>query len=347
MKTALIVGSGLAGISVFCRLRSRGIKATIISYRSLGSSSSIATGMYNPIVFRRVAKSWMIDDLLPVLHEFYSELETTFGIYINQSIKFKRRIPNSDYEGMWNKHALKSDFQSFIDQAENGFGNVKRAGIIDCHKLVSTFEKHASENGFLLNESFGYNHLELGEIISYKGKTYDTVFFCEGPHAVENPYFNWLPFNVCKGEWIIIKTEKELDSAVINNVVNIIPLGERRYKLSSTCSWKELDWNSTSEAEKELCSAFKEVYDCNYEIVDRAAGLRPTVADRRPYLGEHPEHRGLYIFNGLGSKGVMLAPYFSQHLVDHMLDGKPLIPEVDIQRHAKRYWNRANDQSHD
>jgi len=43
------------------------------------------------------------------------------------------------------------------------------------------------------------------------------------------------------------------------------------------------------------------------------------------------------VFNGLGSKGVILAPYFSKHLIDHLVDATPLIKEVDIKRNIKRF----------
>ena len=114
-------------------------------------------------------------------------------------------------------------------------------------------------------------------------------------------------------------------------------MGENRYKLSSSYSWKTLDWQPHDEAKEELLKGFEELFDVPYTLVEHRAALRPTVSDRRPYLGRHPEYASLAIFNGLGSKGVMLAPYFSQHLASHLLDGTPLLPEVDIKRHLKRF----------
>jgi len=67
-------------------------------------------------------------------------------------------------------------------------------------------------------------------------------------------------------------------------------------------------------------------------VVMHKAGIRPTVKDRRPFLGAHPDHNNLYVFNGLGTKGVSLAPYFAKHLVDHMVDGVELMKEVSIGR---------------
>ena len=58
-----------------------------------------------------------------------------------------------------------------------------------------------------------------------------------------NPLFDWLPFKVAKGDWVVIETEKDIElEGVVNNVVNIVPLGENRYKLSSTFEWETDSW---------------------------------------------------------------------------------------------------------
>ena len=62
------------------------------------------------------------------------------------------------------------------------------------------------------------------------------------------------------------------------------------------------------------------------------AGIRPTVNDRRPLIGLHPEHRSLGVFNGLGTKGVMLAPFFAKQFAGFLEHALPLNKEVDIAR---------------
>ena len=73
-----------------------------------------------------------------------------------------------------------------------------------------------------------------------------------------------------------------------------------------------------------------------YEIRDHKAAVRPTVKDRRPLLGVHPEFPNIFIFNGLGTKGASQGPYFANHMADFLTENTPLDPEVDIRRfHAK------------
>ena len=63
-----------------------------------------------------------------------------------------------------------------------------------------------------------------------------------------------------------------------------------------------------------------------------------TVKDRRPLIGLHPKHPQLAVFNGMGTKAVMLAPYFAIAFSDFLETGKELNSEVDI----KRYYTLEN-----
>jgi glycine/D-amino acid oxidase-like deaminating enzyme len=78
----------------------------------------------------------------------------------------------------------------------------------------------------------------------------------------------------------------------------------------------------------------KEILNCNFEIVEHFAGVRPTVKDRRPLLGTHPKHKNFHILNGLGTRGVMLAPAMAIDLFDFIENGKPLDKTIDIKRYA-------------
>lgn len=337
MKT-LIVGGGLAGLSIAHQLRMRNEDFQLVCDLSKPSSTAVATGMFNPIVFRHLNLSWMIDDLLPALHKFMDEVAAATGQTFESLITFKKRIPNEEYERLWESRQSDPAHSNYFGPLQNGHGRIERAGIVDCKKFQSCYLNLLKSENKLVDSTFIYDEIDLTQDSpTWKNHNFSRIIFCEGAFAIHNPLFNWLPFNICKGQWIVIKTEEHLTEEVINNKINIIPMGNLTYKLSSTYRWNNLNWDAEVEPEGELIKNFREVFDVPFKIIDRAAGLRPTVADRRPYLGEHPTHKNLFIFNGLGSKGVMLAPFFSDHLIRHVLDGFQLIPEVNISRHIKRF----------
>lgn len=343
MQNILIVGSGLAGISIIDQLLQRGVRVAMISDLSAPSSTKVATGMFNPIVFRRLNKTWMIDEVLSSMNAFYKSLEKKIGATLKTELRLFKHISSNDYLELWNKRADESEFAEYLIPVKKSFGEVKKAGWVDCSALCTNYHSYLIQHGILRNEKFDFAQLaSIKDGIKYRDEYFDAIVFCEGPYAIDNPYFKWLPFKVAKGDWVVIETEKDLKlKGVINNIVNVIPLGNNRYKLSSTFEWESSSWAPNKNATKELLEAFEELFSESYAIVDHQSGLRPSASDRRPYLGPHPRHPKIYIFNGLGSKGVILAPYFSNHLAEHLLEKKPLMPEVDINRHIKRYREYA------
>ena len=67
-------------------------------------------------------------------------------------------------------------------------------------------------------------------------------------------------------------------------------------------------------------------------MIEQVAGIRPTVSDRRPLVGVHENYKNLFILNGLGTRGVMIAPFIADKLYKLIEDNTPLEPEIDIKR---------------
>ena len=70
----------------------------------------------------------------------------------------------------------------------------------------------------------------------------------------------------------------------------------------------------------------------SYKIVAHKASIRPTTIDRRPIIGSHPKYKNIYILNGLGSRGVLIAPTLSHWLYKHIYKGSPILREAHINR---------------
>jgi glycine/D-amino acid oxidase-like deaminating enzyme len=70
-----------------------------------------------------------------------------------------------------------------------------------------------------------------------------------------------------------------------------------------------------------------------YTITNHLAAVRLASKDRKPIIGSHETHSEIVLFNGFGTKGASLIPYFSEHLIDHMENGTALNELVDIKRY--------------
>ena len=80
-----------------------------------------------------------------------------------------------------------------------------------------------------------------------------------------------------------------------------------------------------------------EILSVPYDVVEHKAGVRPAVRGRRPLLGEHPTNNRVLLFNGMGSKAVLMAPYLAKHMVEYLTQGNPLLPEIDLKRFYSFY----------
>jgi glycine/D-amino acid oxidase-like deaminating enzyme len=141
-----------------------------------------------------------------------------------------------------------------------------------------------------------------------------------------------------KGETILVRAPFE-ENIIVNRGVYIVPgLQQGEWRIGATYNFQDKAPGITAEAKTELEEKLNELMDIQYQCVSQEWGFRPTTPDRRPLLGRHPEQQALIIFNGFGTKGVSLAPYFSDVLLRWMENGIPLNKLVDIERYKSVYW---------
>ena len=81
-----------------------------------------------------------------------------------------------------------------------------------------------------------------------------------------------------------------------------------------------------------LIEKLEKVINVPYKILSQTAGIRPTIKDRRPLVGTQPAFPNLAILNGLGTRGVMIAPTMAKALFNYLEKGEELDPEIDIKR---------------
>jgi glycine/D-amino acid oxidase-like deaminating enzyme len=111
-----------------------------------------------------------------------------------------------------------------------------------------------------------------------------------------------------------------------------LPEGQQLFRVGATYVWDKINEEITSQGKEELSQKLEKLIQTSYTIIDQKAGIRPSTKDRRPIVGKHNELTQLAILNGMGTKAVLLAPYFAKQLFEHLYLEKKLHPEVDINR---------------
>lgn len=349
MLDYIVVGFGLAGLSFSEQLRENKNSFVVISEEEK-SSSIVAGGMYNPVILKRFTSPWNAVSQLEYAIPFYQKIEHRLNTQVNNPFPVLRVFNAIEEQNNWLIASDKPNLAPFLSidfkkntnesiLADNDFGVVEKAGRIQVAKLLNAYKSELLKNDSYQNVPFDFDALSiLDDCISYKGLKAKKIVFCEGYGMKSNPYFDYLPLNGTKGEVLIIKAEQLKLDSIVKSGVFLIPLEDADcYLVGATYHWTDKSWEATEEAKLELVTKLDTLLNCDYQIIDQLAGIRPTVKDRRPLVGRHPEHENMYVLNGLGTRGVMVAPMVSHELFDYIENNTDLDSEIDITRFSSEY----------
>jgi glycine oxidase len=350
MTDFIIVGRGLAASVLMHQFQLQGLSFKTVGVRHLSPCSTVAAGIWNPIVFKRMTKSWLADLLIPKLNEFYSGCE----VRTNKKLLHQRDIikPFSEEQEktLWLKRAH-NELSEFLDSdiketthpdlkncnISGQYGCVKQSGFLDVPLFLESTSALYEEH--IVDDVFDYTQLEIQENeVRYKSISAKNMLFCEGFLVANNPWFSWLPLKPAKGEVLTIESnDLNLHTSIFNRNGFIFRTANGGFKVGATYAWNDLENTITPSARTELEMKLTGLITCDYTVSNHQAGIRPSSMDRRPIIGPHPKHKNLFAFNGLGTKGVMLAPYFSENFVHFYLQKSELNPEVNVKRFYRHY----------
>lgn len=339
----IIVGCGLAGIA-FCEQLREHNKTFFVFDDGSQQSSSVAVGLYNPVVLKRFTEVWKAKELLESALPKYKILEQLLETHLDYKIPVYRKFSSIEEQNQWFTSADKRSMEDLLStqivrnsnskiKAPFGFGEVFKTGRIDTNVLIKQYRRFLENLKEISYETFDYNALVISkESIIYKDVIAKFIVFAEGFGVVNNPYFKNLPLNVAKGEIITIKAPELKINFILKGSVFIVPIENDLYAVGATYNWEDKTNTSTEEAKQELINKLKTIISCEFEVVDQVAGIRPTVKDRRPLVGAHSNYNNLFVLNGLGTRGVMIAPFVAEKLYNFIENQIPLDKEIDINR---------------
>lgn len=347
MLDYLIVGSGLAGIS-FSEIALENNKSILVLDNNSQNSSKIAGGLYNPVILKRFSEVGQAKEHLLVMNEFFVNLEKKLDCQVNFKMPILRKFFSVEEQNNWFAASDKDNLAPFLStnliskkyasiDSPFGYGEVLQTGYVDTALLLEKYKEYLIKNKLFLEESFDYSLLqEESESVRYKNIQARHIIFAEGFGMHSNPYFKELPLDGTKGELFTVKAPKLNLDVILNTSVFILPLGNDLFKIGATYNWNDKTDIPTEEGKSELIEKIKEIINCDFEIVEHFAGVRPTVKDRRPLVGTHSNHNSIHILNGLGTRGVMLGPAMAKALFENIEYNKPLDKAIDIKRFAKK-----------
>lgn len=351
----IIAGQGIAGTVLAFTLMQKGKTVFVADKPNPSSSSRTAGGIVNPITGRKMVKTWLADQLFPKAHQFYNDLDSTLKIKSFHSMNMFFPFDNQEKQTDWLSSSADEKYTPYIVQFHkesiypevNGkFGGmeVKQSGYLEIGSLLDNFKKYISEKGCYSDEKIKPDEILLSENgVEWKGIKAKRVIFCEGSKSAENPFFPTLDFRNVKGELLLVKFKNARFKHIVNRNGFILPIDDKgTCKVGATYDHKDLSTVPTERGKSLLLEKIENLIDDEFEVLDQWAGIRPATFDRRPFIGIHKEHPQVGIFNGLGTKGVSLAPYFAEHFYQHLEEGSELMPDINFTRINKSYHKRQS-----
>ena len=347
----IIFGQGLAGTGLAHTLDLKGKSYVIIDNCSEETSSFAAAGISHPISFKRLLLSWKSNLLIPYAEEFYSKIENLLNTSLYKKHSLFRVFSSIEEQNNWLSKMNDEPYKSYLSSSKNelldspilhpyDYGKVNSAGRLDVAKYILESRKLFIKKKCLQIEDFDYSLIkQKNTFFNYKNILCSHVVFCEGQQFINNPFFNYLPSKPSKGELIVIESD-EFPALLINKGCFVYPLTKNTFLVGATYNHDDLSFKCTEDGKNELLNKLRNIGDFNFKIIQHKAGVRPTTYDRRPIVGCHPEVKNMHILNGLGSKGVMLSPYFSNELIENIYVNKAMDSEANVSRYSKKHYHK-------
>lgn len=332
----IIVGQGLAGSCLALELVKRKKRLLLIDAFDKNSASRIAAGIFNPITGRTNQPTWLAEGIFKSLSNFYSSLEKLLSSKFLNRLPIYRPFVSGDENGRWPAESnvwiqnvySETQFKSVNDQ----YGGIliRDSGFLETNIFLDKARGYLQNHCDYDNQYFEWDDYKPTSEVHYHNYTASGIIFCEGCNVKNNHLFDWLPVRMLKGELLTVKGDLPHD-VIINRGVFSLPIGQQHFILGSTYVHDATE-GPTSTGRDEIMSRAKKLFNCEMQLTDQSWGHRPTTPDRRPLLGCHPDYQNVCIFNGLGTKGVSLAPFFALHLADWLEGLCVLNKEVNIER---------------
>ncbi len=336
----IIVGDGYAALFFAHRLIMDN-RSFVLFSDGRKSASRVSAGIINPVVLKKFTTFWkaqeQIDDLKKVMHEMESYTGENYLI----DAPVHRIFHDENEQRLWQKKSLTDELTHFLsenfdrlDGVKNDFltGKVVQSARLNVSRFFEGLLAFLEKRGKIRKEKFRYSQLDVEKSV-YEDLKYGKIIFCEGMAVKDNPYFSFIPLQPNKGHHIKVRLSESLPvNITIKKKHFLFPLDNGLHFYGGTYDREQLHQHIDDSAVEQLTKGLAEFYPHDFEIVEASFGFRPTVKDRRPIIGRHMHHTGLYVFNGMGARGILNGCYFAGRLYDHIEKDIPLDKEVSLER---------------
>jgi len=341
-----IVGQGLAGSLLAYKLIQHGLRVCVFDHNYHNSASMVAAGIINPITGHRLNITEGFTKFQQSALPCYQALEKQFNKPFYHRIAQQRLIKNAGQFSYLEQRQQQTEYQTYLGEYQTNnevfndtpFGTVdiQYSAYVDVKAVLLNIKQWLIDQGSYADTLFDYQQLTTNSTgIQINQLHAKRLVFCEGHQATQNPWLSHLPFKLAKGEILTLETPSNTFKSLFNWGHWLLPTASKTIKLGSNYDWHDLSTQTTPLIKDKLLESLQQHIsyyqhiDCP-KIIEHQTGIRPTTQQRKPFIGPLSNLANAFCFNGFGSKGCLLIPYYTDLLIQHCEQGKPLPEELSL-----------------
>ncbi len=356
---AIVVGGGINGSSIAYQLAKRGKKVLIIEKGTLAcQASSAAAGMLAaqaeiehdgpffqialksqamfPEITRELLKYTGID--IEFVNKGMLKIAETeeIALELQKQVVFQRQW---DPSIQWLDARQVLEMEPALTTSVCGAMYLPNDGHVQPDKLSLAFANAAAHFGAEIREhtevlSFIFENGKVTGVNTAAGPVYgEQVVVATGAWASDLLSETGLDITVypVKGECFSVKPDKPMINITIFSDKRgyLVPKQNGEIYIGATSVERPVENKVTAGGIAELLeramNIVPQIKDAKFERV--WSGVRPQTGDGIPYIGEHPDWKGLFVAAGHYRNGILLSPLTGKAVAD-LMDGKSEDDEI-------------------
>ena len=341
----IIVGAGLAGACAALHLSPTRQVLVLEAKQPAAGASGAAAGLVNPLMSQKAKAAWRMDAALDALHTTLGMAQSTDllsrdGILrpatdAQQAPIFRAVASVRPDNATWLTAATVQERFAGI-AAPYGALLVRRGGAIAVPAFIDAMLTIAQQQGACLAtgaEVVGWGTNGDGAYVDVCFNTWtrrlyaSRVILALGYGYHRHPALKALNLHPIKGQTVQVKAPAGAPHLPLAGQGYVVPEGDTLIVGSSY----ERGFSDLRPSDKQTRLILKKAAAMlpaldEAPVLHATAGIRVTVPGTRlPMLGPLPGQERIWVFTGLGSKGLLMAPLLAQHLPAY-LDHPDTIP---------------------
>ncbi|MEO6245622.1 MAG: FAD-dependent oxidoreductase [Opitutaceae bacterium] len=321
----LIVGQGLAGTLLGWECERAGISFHIADCGHATAASRAAAGMINPVTGRRLVKGWRVETLLPNARAAYGAIEQALGVPLWREMRVRRSFANARERAIFADKFSRGELAPYVTAGDEHGCWIEGAAHVDIGRLLVASRARWRAAG-RLTEALVERDAALA--------AHDLVIDCTGRAAAQADEFDFASWEFSKGELLALAVEGLDPGVILNRRQWVLPKSAGVAWVGATHEPGITDPQPTPAARDSLAEAAAEILGPGrpFAITGQRSGIRVVLPDKCPVAGRHPNNPRLGLINALGAKGVLWAPWLARQWLNHLKEGVPFDPAIDVRR---------------